>query len=152
MPRAHHTKIFQTQASIASGASWETVIATILRPSTWPQWQAEIVSTEGPERVEEGAVVDGAARLLGFDVTGRSIATNVQEDVFEEDVIVGVRMRVTYRVMPREGGSLISHRMDADLPAGIAGSVLSLLLRWRLKKMQVRLLDRLRVQAEEASR
>lgn len=152
MARAHRTKTFHTEASVASPAPSAAIMTTILRPSTWPRWQSEIVSTQGPERLQEGAVVDGAARLLGFDVTGRSITTSVQDDVFEEDVIVGVRMRVSYRVVPRADGSLISHRMRADLPAGIAGAVLSVFLKWRLKRMQVRLLQRLRVQAEEASR
>ncbi len=152
MARGHRTKSFHSESSLSSRASSGAVMTMLLRPSTWPRWQSEIISTEGPEHLEEGAVVDGAARLLGFDVTGRSITTRTQDDVFEEDVIVGVRMRVTYQVTSRDGGSVISHRMDADLPAGIAGSVLSVFLRWRLKKMQVRLLERLRVQAEEASR
>lgn len=121
----------------------------ILRPRTWPAWQSEIVSVDGPEHLEKGSIVDGAARLLGFDVTGRSITTHVGEDLFEEDVIVGVRMRVTYRVGQRDEGSTITHQMSADLPSGLAGSVLSLFLAWRLRKMQHALLERLRVQAEE---
>ncbi len=123
----------------------------ILQPATWPRWQSEIVSAEGPDRLDAGDVVDGAARLLGFDVTGRSITKDVSDDLFVEDVIVGVRMHVTYRVDPHGTGSIITHQMVADLPAGVAGSILSLLLRWRLKRMQVRLLDRLASQAGEDS-
>lgn len=119
----------------------------ITTPRTWPEWQSEIVTAEGPERLAEGDVVEGRARLLGFDVRGKSTAHVVTAESFDEDVIVGVRMRVTYRVAPEAGGTVITHHMKADLPAGIAGTVLSWLLAWRLKKMQWMLLDRLSEQA-----
>jgi hypothetical protein len=122
-------------------------MAHIEAPSTWPRWQSEIISTSGPETVNEGDVVDGEARLLGFNVSGRSSVTKVSSDVFEEDVIVGVRMRVTYSVVPGPSGSTITHRMEADLPTGIAGSVLSLFLGWRLKRMQSTLLAALSKEA-----
>lgn len=93
-------------------------------------------------------MVDGDARLLGFDVTGRSAVVKISDDTFTEDVIVGVRMRVGYSVSPTASGSIITHRMEADLPAGVVGSVLSMFLGWRLKKMQKNLLAEL---AEQAS-
>ncbi len=140
------------ESSAASSAPSSVMMETILSPDTWPHWQSEILSTDGPERLTEGSVVDGAARLLGFDVTGRSITATVRDDLFEEDVIVGVQMRISYRVAPQGSGSIVTRRMDADLPGGVAGRLLSTLLRWRLKKMQTSLLDRLRAQAEGASR
>lgn len=97
--------------------------------------------------VEEGDVVQGDARLLGFDVTGHSSILRVAPDVVEEDVVVGVRMRVTYSVTPAPEGSVITHRMEAELPTGVAGTLLSLLLSWRLKKMQKTLLAALGNQA-----
>lgn len=112
------------------------MIDRIRKPQTWPEWQSEIVAVTGPEILSEGDVVDGDARLLGFDVTGRSTTLTASESSFEEDVVVGVRMRVTYSVTPSASGSIITHRMEADLPTGIAGSLLSLLLGRRLKKMQ----------------
>ena len=119
----------------------------IRAPRTWPGWQSEIVSTSGPDEVDEGDVVDGEARLLGFNVSGRSAITKVLPDVLHEDVIVGVRMRVTYSVTRNSPGSIITHRMEADLPTGIAGSVLSLFLAWRLKRMQSTLLAALSSEA-----
>jgi len=100
--------------------------------------------------VDEGDVVNGDARLLGFDVTGRSSVLKVSSEEFQEEVIVGVRMRVTYSVKPISSGSVITHRMEADLPAGLAGSVLSLLLGWRLKRMQKGLVTKLGRQAVRA--
>ncbi len=120
----------------------------IRTPRTWPQWQSEIVSVEGPERLAEGDVVEGRARLLGFDVRGKTTATAVREDRFDEDVIVGVRMQISYRTERRPDGTVVTHRMTADLPAGLAGKVLSWLLAWRLRKMQSVLLRRLCDQAE----
>ena len=122
-------------------------MARVRSPKTWPRWQSEIVATKGPEPIDEGAVVDGDARLLGFDVTGRSTTLSVSPETVEEDVIVGVRMRVTYSVAPAASGSIVTHRMEADLPTGLAGSLLSLLLSWRLKKMQKTLLVALSEQA-----
>lgn len=122
----------------------------IRAPETWPRWQSEIISTSGPETVGEGDVVDGEARLLGFDVTGRSTTRKVSSVAAEQDVVVGVRMRVTYSVTPGPKGSTITHRMEADLPSGIAGSVLSLLLGWRLKRMQRNLLTAISREAGSA--
>ena len=126
-------------------------MALVRAPATWPRWQSEIVSTSGPGTVDEGDVVDGAARLLGFNVTGRSAVTKVSSEVLTEDVIVGVRMRVTYSVTRHASGSIITHRMEADLPTGIAGSLLSLFLGWRLKRMQTALLAALSREAGSGS-
>ena len=125
-------------------------MARVLSPKTWPQWQSEIIATEGAEFIDEGDVVDGDARLLGFDVTGRSSTVAVSPESVDEDVIVGVRMRVSYSVAPAGSGSIVTHRIEADLPTGLAGSLLSLLLSWRLKKMQKTLLIALADQAGQA--
>ena len=72
----------------------------VLDATAWPAWQPEIIATEGNKRVAEGDIVSGKARMLGFGVEGRSYATKVEENVFEEDVVVGVAMRVRYEVRP----------------------------------------------------
>lgn len=123
-------------------------MSRVVTPSTWPAWQSEILATEGPQRVGPGDVVEGRARLLGFDVRGRSAAVEVDDRVFFEDVIVGVRMRIRYTVTPDGSGSVISHHMEADLPAGPLGRLLSVFLARRLRKMQSELLQRLCAQAE----
>lgn len=148
MPRQHKTKPFEIERSVHTRAPADEVMRRVTTPSTWPQWQSEISSVEGPERLTEGDVVEGRARLLGFDVRGKTTATSVSEHVFEEDVIVGVRMRIVYRTDPRSDGSVLTHHLKADLPTGIAGTVLSWLLAWRLRKMQSVLLERLRDQVE----
>jgi hypothetical protein len=63
-----------------------------------------------------GDVVRGEADLLGFEVAGLSTATRVEETLFEEDVIVGVRMRIGYRVHADGAGTLVTHSLLADLP------------------------------------
>jgi hypothetical protein len=148
--RPHRTRRFEIEASTPSEAPPAGVLAYLRAPATWSSWQSEIVATHGPEVVGEGDVVNGDARLLGFDVTGHSSVLKVSPEEFQEEVIVGVRMRVTYSVKPIASGSVITHRMEADLPAGLAGSVLSLLLGWRLKRMQKGLLRRLARQAGRA--
>ena len=148
MSRPHRTRALEIDASVRSSAPAERVMDRIATPSTWPRWQSEILSTEGPRRVGEGDVVEGRARLLGFDVRGRSAAVDVTDEVFFEDVIVGVRMRIRYTVIPDGAGSVIAHHMEADLPAGPLGRVLSVFLARRLRRMQGDLLRRLRDQAE----
>lgn len=138
-------------ASVRSSASPGRVMSRVVGPSTWPEWQSEILSTQGPEPLAPGDVVDGRARLLGFDVHGRSAAVEVTDEVFFEDVIVGVRMRIRYTVRPDGSGSIIGHHMQADLPAGPLGRLLSVFLARRLRKMQSELLESLRVQAEGES-
>lgn len=120
----------------------------ILDPSSWPRWQPEIVATEGPARVASGDVVRGHATMLGFNVQGHSTAVETAPDVFVEDVIVGVRIRVTYATTPSGDGAVITHSLRSDLPTGIWGRVLSLFLRSRLRRMQRAALDELVRQAE----
>ena len=147
MPRAHRTRRLQIEASAPSQASPAQIVDHVRRPETWPRWQSEIQATRGPDLLEVGDSVEGDARLLGFDVTGRSAVLGLSPDSFTEDVIVGVRMCITYSVTATPSGSIVTHRMEADLPAGLAGSVLSWFLGWRLKKMQKNLLAALATQA-----
>lgn len=129
----------------------EPVMDRVLAPATWPEWQSEILSTRGPERVAaEGDVVRGHAELLGFKVEGISTAVEVSPSRFVEDVVIGVRMRVSYETTATTGGSTVTHRLEMELPKGPAGRVLAFFLRRRLRKMQVTLLDQLARQAEEA--
>lgn len=149
MARPHRTRRFETSSSIAISVPPEVALARISAPTTWPEWQSEILSTDGAQWAEARDLVHGRARLLGFDVHGRSFTITSEEDRFEQDVVVGVRMRVRYEVDPRPTGCSVAHQMEADLPGGFAGSILSLLLARRLRKMQVDLLNRLKAQLEE---
>ena len=119
--------------------------------SKWPSWQPEIVATEGPSRVAPGDVVKGRARMLGFDVDGRSDAIEVGEGVFEEDVVVGVAMRVRYEVRPDPAGCVVIHRLESRLPSGVSGRLLAFFLRYRLRKMQKKAIERLVTQSESGA-
>lgn len=123
-------------------------MARVLAPETWPEWQSEILSVVGPPVVEEGDQVSGDAKLAGFRVQGRSDAHVVSDNVFIEDVIVGVRMVVTYEVAPSATGTKITRTLEADLPGGPSGWLLSLVLRARLRRMQQKVLKKLAAQAE----
>ena len=98
--------------------------------------------------MEEGDQVEGRARLLGFVVSGRSTTVTATGYSFVEDVIVGVHMRVTYEIRDTAGGVIVTRRLDASLPDGVAGRVLSFFLKRRLKAMQRGLLDALVAQVE----
>ena len=127
----------------------DTVMAYVLDPSTWPAWQPEIMASSGPAPLAEGDVVRGSARMLGFDgVEGRSVATSAGEKFFEEDVVVGIGMTVRYEVLPDGDGSVVVHRLESNLPGGLAGRLLSLMLRWRLRRLQRTALERLAAQSE----
>ncbi|MFN2388570.1 MAG: SRPBCC family protein [Actinomycetota bacterium] len=139
------------RAATHSDASPEAIMVAITSPGRRARWQPEIVSMEGPEPLKPGDEQEGQARMLGFRVEGKSRAVEVGPDLFEEDVLVGVRMRVTYEVRPDGDGARIDHVLEADLPRGALGSLLSVLLRWRLKRMQRMSLDGLARQAEEPS-
>jgi hypothetical protein len=132
---------FEIEDSRHADCSPEALLDVILTPATWPEWQSEILSVEGPDRVAKNDVVRGDARLLGFEVEGHSTSLDVTGDSYLEDVIVGVRMRVRYSVTPDGEGSRVTHRLESRLPSGVAGRVLALFLRWRLRRMQATLLD-----------
>jgi hypothetical protein len=144
-------KPFVTESSRSARCAPHDVIDVILDSTTWPAWQPEIISARGPSRLDPGGVVEGRARMLGFGVTGRSTAVDVSDSVFEEEVIVGVTMRLRFDVRPSPEGSVIIQRLTAELPKGFAGRLLGLLLRWRLRRMQRVALERLAAQAEGAS-
>jgi hypothetical protein len=121
----------------------------LLDSSRWPRWQPEIVTTVGPERVETGDVVRGHADLLGFGVAGRAAIEDVGANALTEDVLVGVRMRVTYEVRSEKGGCLVRSKIVTEAPTGLSGRVLGLLLRRRLRSMQRTALERLARLSEE---
>lgn len=118
-------------------------------PHTWPRWQPEIVSTEGPQRLEEGDDVYGHAEMLGFRVEGSSKSAVVSTDAYEEDVIVGVRMRIRYEVGRDDAGrTVVTRTLSTLLPGGLAGRVLSFFLKRRLTRMQDGVVEELVRQAE----
>lgn len=141
-------EMFRIRDEIDASCGEDAVMALVLAPGTWPEWQPEILHTTGPDTIEEGDQVSGDAKLAGFKVQGRSDAHVVSDRMFIEDVIVGVRMVVTYEVEPTDTGTKIRRTLEADLPGGPAGWVLSMILRARLPRMQKRVLQRLAAQAE----
>jgi hypothetical protein len=121
----------------------DSVMALLLDPSSWPGWQSEIVSADGPSPLRAGDVARGRAHMLGFHVDGHSTTIEAGDDHFEQDVIVGVRMRIRYEVVASRDGSELTHRLFCDLPGGPLGRVLSFFLRRRLQKLQESALERL---------
>ena len=127
----------------------DAVMDLVRDPKTWPRWQPEIVSTEGPAPLQEGDDVYGHAEMLGFRVEGHSKSVAVAGGAYEEDVIVGVRMRIVYEVTADGSGTtVVTRRLSALLPGGFAGRVLSFFLRRRLTRMQNGVVEELVRQAE----
>jgi hypothetical protein len=143
---------FVTESHREIASSPEVLLNTILAPATWPKWQSEILTTNGNERLSTGDVVSGRARLLGFEVDGSSTAIEIEDSSYEQDVIVGVRMRVRYEISPSSNGAVVKHRLASDLPAGVSGRVLSFFLTRRLRRMQRDLLKGLAAQTESVER
>lgn len=125
------------------------VMDLVLDPKTWPRWQPEIVSTDGPSPLNEGDDVYGHASMLGFRVEGHSKSVKVAGDYYEEDVLVGVRMRVVYEVgRDGAGNAVVTRTLSALLPGGVAGRILSFFLKRRLTRMQNGVVEELVRQAE----
>lgn len=118
-------------------------MALIADPATWPGWQPEVFEARGSSPVRRGSIVDGRARMLGFDVAAHSTVTEASRSIVAQDVVVGVRMRVRYLLSAAPGGCVLEHRIESDLPRGLSGRVLSMFLRPRLRRMQLRMLDNL---------
>ena len=141
---------YRIQDHIVTRANKDKVMDLVLSPRSWPRWQSEIKTIEGPDRIQDGDQVSGDAELVGFRVQGRSDAHVVDDGLFIEDVIVGVRMVITYEVKTTESGTQLTRTLEADLPRGTLGNLLAIVLRARLRRMQKRLLDELVAQAEAA--
>jgi hypothetical protein len=141
------SRVFEISHSRNAECSPDLLIKRILDPATWPEWQPEIISTDASAPLDEGTTVDGRARLLGFVVDGRSTTISSDERSYEEDVIVGVKMRVRYEVEAVPDGSRVTRTLTAYLPSGFSGRVLSFFLKRRLRSMQVGVLESLVDQA-----
>ncbi len=139
---------YRIRDHVDTKADKQAVMDRVLAPRTWPGWQAEIKSIEGPDRIQDGDQVSGDAELVGFRVQGRSDAHAVDDGLFIEDVIVGVRMVITYEVTRTPTGSRVVRTLEADLPGGFLGGLLTVVLRAKLRKMQKKLLTELAAQAE----
>ncbi len=139
---------YAIEDSRPASCSPTAVMKVLTDPSTWPNWQSEILETDGPSPLARGDEVKGRATLLGFTVDGRSSTMEVTGSRFAEDVIVGVRMRVEYEVRADGGRTTVTRRLTASLPGGFSGRALSFLLKRRLKAMQRGVLEALVAQAE----
>ncbi len=121
-------------------------------PATWPAWQPEILVTKGPSPLAPGDDVYGHASMLGFHVEGHSKTVAVDETAYEEDVVVGVRMRIVYDVRSDASGrTVVTRKLSALLPGGVAGRVLSFFLKRRLTRMQNGVVDELVRHAERSA-
>ncbi len=142
------SKTLEIEKSVTTAAPARAVIDLILDPATWPRWQNEIVSSMGPAPLKEGDVVAGRAQMLGFNVDGQSVTTAVGAGTYSQEVVVGVGMQISYRIASNPNGTVVTHSLTSELPAGALGRVLSFFLARRLKRMQRDLLEELRTQAE----
>ena len=95
-----------------------------------------------------GDVARGKAHMLGFHVDGHATAVDVGGSYIEQDVIVGIRMGIRYEVKPIEGGAMITHTLNAQMPSGISGRILAVFLRRRLRWLQRTALENLVLQSE----
>ncbi len=134
---------YELDASTVSETPAQDLMLRIRGAATWPQWQPEITETSGPDLVGPGDVVTGRARMLGFGVYGHSTTVDVGPEHLEEDVLVGVRMRVRYEVGADGPRSRVRHRLHLYPLSGPAGRTLGVLLRWRLRRMQKLALENL---------
>jgi Polyketide cyclase / dehydrase and lipid transport len=139
------------ERSAVARCSPEALMDKIRRPATWPEWQSEIVTSRGPEVIDDGDVVSGRARMMGFDVDGQSVTEAVDGSSLSQDVVVGVGMRIRYTLTETPEGTTVTHRLESDLPEGALGRLLSFFLRRRLQRMQKMLLEELVAQAEASS-
>lgn len=137
---------FSLALSRRSAASPDEIRARLVRPATWPDWVPEISDTKSKEVVGPGDDVEGLAEMLGFRVNGRARVTEASEDLFVQDVVIGVRIVARYEIEPSGDGSVIRHELIVSAPRGPTGRLLTFFLKGRLRAMQKRLLRNLSAQ------
>ena len=140
MSGAPRRRIFETTSSTRVPSA-EAALAQLRDPATWHVWQSEIEDARGPAPLNTGDHVLGDARMLGFAVAGRADVMVATDDEVQHDVLVGIRMNVRYTLEQSGDGWTLTHRLQAEMPRGMAGRVLAFFLRRRLRRMQARLLD-----------
>lgn len=144
-------KNFETERSTVVRSGPDEVRSLIVRPATWPSWQPEILRTDGPDLLDEGAVVDGRAAMMGFEVDGKNVTLELGDRRIVHHAVVGVGMTITYEIEEHADGAHLTHRLQSDLPSGFFGKLLSFFLRARLRRMQREVVANLARQAEEPS-
>jgi hypothetical protein len=134
-------RVWSTSSTRFVRARRQKIVGTIRDANSWPEWQPEITRSSGESVLNAGDIVQGDAEMLGFKVAGRADITFADRNAFEQDVMVGIRMRVVYGFTEVADGTAVTHELLAELPRGLSGRILSLFLRCRLRRMQQRLLD-----------
>jgi hypothetical protein len=139
---------FELSGSRLAACEPERILGLVADATKWPAWQPEIKSIDGPSAMTSGDVARGKAHMLGFHVDGHATAVDVGGSYIEQDVIVGIRMGIRYEVKPIEGGAMITHTLNAQMPSGISGRILAVFLRRRLRWLQRTALENLVLQSE----
>jgi hypothetical protein len=143
--------MFEIERSRPARCEPARVMAILRDSGSWPAWRPEIQSVAGPAELSAGDTVEGDARMLGFHVVGRALVPELSHDRLLEDVVVGVRVQIAYEIRSAGHGAVVTSKLRAQLPGGPVGGLLSLILRWRLRRMQNQALDRLVSQSEAGS-
>src|SRR3712207_4805235 len=80
-------------------------VAAMIRDAlAWPEWPPESTRSAVPREFDAGDVVQGDAEMLGVKVAGRADITGACRVAMEQDVIVGIRMKVRYEFTEVPGG------------------------------------------------
>jgi hypothetical protein len=143
--------MFEIERSQSARCDPARVMARLRDSGSWPAWRPEIQSVKAPAELSAGDTIEGDARMLGVHVVGRASVPELEDHRLLEDVVVGVRVQMAYEIHAVENGAMITSTLRAQLPGGPVGTFLSLVLRWRLRRMQRLALDRLVSQSEAGS-
>lgn len=137
-------------AAIDIAATPAEVFAVVRDGQNRPGWMPELEVTDAPARpLAAGDRVRGRSVAFGHRVPGLSDVLAVEDGrVLEEDVIVGVRLRITWSFTSAGGATRCTQAIDVAGPTGPLGPVLRWVLSVRVRLLQRRTLARLRKQVE----
>jgi hypothetical protein len=109
---------YEYEHSLATSAFPDAILALWSDPVTWPTWDTSVskVDMNGPFSIGS----TGTLHLIGQDPVSFTITAIDETGFTDETPIPGGVLRFIHVVQPRDGGALVTHRVQIEDAAELA--------------------------------
>lgn len=112
---------YEYEHSVSTSASPEAILALWSDPVTWPAWDTSVskVDLNGPFALGS----TGTLHLIGQDPVSFTITAIDETGFTDETPIPGGLLRFIHVVRPKDGGAVVTHRVQIEDAAELAAQL-----------------------------